>query len=881
MRHESPSGHGKIYKAVKCELLAYQPSGASGVSDTESKLVSSIERLLSSGTFFFSCGGDDVGRSGLLHRCQERAGSSPSHPMRTVESIFLWNFQLVANMAPESSADEQHHARRWISPLMQGFALTRTFADGGIKHSVSVISRRSVKQAGTRYNSRGIDDEGSVAIFTETECIVTASVGAEGCELFSLVQVRGSVPVFWTHSNSIEVTRNFEMTKPAFRRHLTSLADMYAITNRDDDQPGLVFVNLLSGSKAGESMLSAAMNSQLKAMADDGSSGGGAVLIDFDFHKYVNSTRTLEESLMPLMDTLRPSIYRFGHFDSRDPTTGQSGIFRVNCLDCLDRTNVVQMMIAWEAVMLAQYKSFPKTLPLFKEVFTDIWVRNGDAISTGYSGTASVLSRLVRTAGKAGSRGQIASMLEHSWRSANRFIVSNWEDAERHSAICHLVSRTPPSSRISSGAASPIPQEASPKDLTVWIGTWNIHGRRLDEVGIGGLAGWLTQAADIVVVNLQEVIDLNGMSVLFSSRGDGERSRTVDLEILRQLELMGAGEYVQVANESMVGLYISIFIKREYAGHVDGVGTNRFKAGFGGATGNKGSVSACFRLFKAVEIECVNVHLDSGEFRSQERMNQLAFILENASCTGVSLGRHPQSSMDGVTRTQFISGDFNFRCDGVDSLLAIELLQRNRLERLRKFDPFLTGSPNVLKLAGFREMPLVFPPTYKYNPSGLLSEKRTPSWCDRVFYRSVGPLELMPEQYLSAVECTFSDHKPVFASFAYSLSRPDEVQSTGISHSPSEEVQSTRIESRTLEEVQPTGISHSQTDEVQSTRIESRTVEEVQPTDIIESPTPIVAPITRPAPPVIDLLSGDVESEWVIPVPPVASASPRIPDLLS
>jgi len=37
----------------------------------------------------------------------------------------------------------------------------------------------------------------------------------------------------------------------------------------------------------------------------------------------------------------------------------QDGIFRVNCMDCLDRTNVVQAAIA-RAVMEQQVRSVPK-----------------------------------------------------------------------------------------------------------------------------------------------------------------------------------------------------------------------------------------------------------------------------------------------------------------------------------------------------------------------------------------------------------------------------------------------------------------------------------------------------------------------------------------
>ena len=55
-----------------------------------------------------------------------------------------------------------------------------------------LISRRSQNYAGTRYNTRGIDDNGNVANFCETEQILIA-----GDKLFSFCQIRGSVPVFF------------------------------------------------------------------------------------------------------------------------------------------------------------------------------------------------------------------------------------------------------------------------------------------------------------------------------------------------------------------------------------------------------------------------------------------------------------------------------------------------------------------------------------------------------------------------------------------------------------------------------------------------------------------------------------------------------------
>jgi hypothetical protein len=47
---------------------------------------------------------------------------------------------------------------------------------------------------GTRYFSRGIDSEGHVSNFNETEQIL---IDEESGTLFSHVQIRGSIPLFW------------------------------------------------------------------------------------------------------------------------------------------------------------------------------------------------------------------------------------------------------------------------------------------------------------------------------------------------------------------------------------------------------------------------------------------------------------------------------------------------------------------------------------------------------------------------------------------------------------------------------------------------------------------------------------------------------------
>lgn len=742
-----------IFRAVKCVLVPY----VAAVDDASPKHFGSIEKLLSSGTFYFTGGA-------CYHPNPDLLGVSS-------DDQFLWNHALIANF-PASS--------KWVALLMQGFVTGWPWA--------TLISRRSVKQAGTRFNARGIDDDGNVAIFTETQATV---IPIDGTPPRSFTQVRGSVPVFWSQTSNVQLVRNFEMTRAAFKRHLEFLKARYP-------NGPVVFVNLLSTTKAGEAMLTAEMTRHLE---EDCAGDPIPVLVDFDFHKFVHQSRPLEESLTPLLDALRPFVYLAGTACGGPNASVQKGVFRVNCLDCLDRTNVVQMMLAWES--LGGYIGESR-----REEFFDLWVQNGDAISRGYSGVGSVLSRLVKTAGKSGGGAQLANLLEHSWRSANRFIVSNWEDGERHDAIVNLVRNKESGRKCTSEDFHTI---------SLWVGTWNVHGRRIDET----VADWLIESADIVIVNVQEVIDLSASSVLFQSRGDDVRNRSVDIEVLRALEQMAPhSHYVQVSSESMVGLYMTVFVKRQFSDCIDHVKTLRVKAGFGGATGNKGAISVSFRIRKEIEIQCVNVHLDSGEFRAEERMNQLSFILDGSAIPP------RKTSPDEKTRCVFIAGDFNFRCDGVDPLVAIELIHKSKLEKLRRFDPYIS-TKNVLKHAGFRELPLLFPPTYKYDPTGRLTDKRTPSWCDRIFFRSTGPIELTNGEYHSVPRIHLSDHKPVYATFTLVNKRISPGQRASPPDSP-----------------------------------------------IVSPPLTLRKPAT-----LVDLLSGE-ENDWVMAKPASASNSVDIPDLL-
>lgn len=100
------------------------------------------------------------------------------------------------------------------------------------------------------------------------------------------------------------------------------------------------------------------------------------------------------ENVSTLVEALTPEITSMGfHWrDQHGVICNQKSVFRVNCMDCLDRTNIVQTALGRAVLesqlvklgLLAPYTSIPEQL---KSSFMVLWANNGDIISRQYAGT--------------------------------------------------------------------------------------------------------------------------------------------------------------------------------------------------------------------------------------------------------------------------------------------------------------------------------------------------------------------------------------------------------------------------------------------------------------------------------------------------------------
>lgn len=178
---------------------------------------------------------------------------------------YVWNYPMSKRLVEESVSNN------WLTPIIQGYVGVAEQEVNGRKLKLILISRRSYKHAGTRFNARGIDENGYVANSVETEQIVMYNGKA-----YSYVQIRGSVPVFWKQSGlraAVTLTKSPEAGYPAFTKHFDSLVREY--------KQVLVF-NLLSDRVHREAILSAAYKDSISIY--EKKVDANVAYCHFDFH---------------------------------------------------------------------------------------------------------------------------------------------------------------------------------------------------------------------------------------------------------------------------------------------------------------------------------------------------------------------------------------------------------------------------------------------------------------------------------------------------------------------------------------------------------------------------------------------------------------------
>ncbi|XP_058064402.1 phosphatidylinositide phosphatase SAC2 isoform X1 [Anopheles bellator] len=337
----------------------------------------------------------------------QRRGQAP-------DDRFYWNKNMVKDLLAMEDGEQ------WVLPIIQGFVQVEHCVIGNECFSLAVVSRRSRYRAGTRYKRRGVDELGNCANYVETEQVLSLRQ-----HQIAFTQVRGSVPVYWSQPGykyrpPPRLDRDETETQLAFQKHFSAELSIYQT---------ICIINLVEQSGKEKIIGDAYANHVLKYNSDK------LIYVTFDFHEYCRGMRF--ENVSSLIESLAPEAGSMGfHWrDQNGPICNQKGVFRVNCMDCLDRTNVVQTALG-KAVLESQLVKLGLAMPYsqlpdqLKAPFMVLWANNGDVISRQYAGTNALKGDYTRT----GER-KISGIMKDGMNSANRYLIQHFADTFRQTCI--------------------------------------------------------------------------------------------------------------------------------------------------------------------------------------------------------------------------------------------------------------------------------------------------------------------------------------------------------------------------------------------------------------------------------------------------------------
>lgn len=478
-----PMGRLRGHMVYKVAATEFMPMRERPLHDTdEDTYLALAKELLRTGPMYFSYSLD------LTNSFQRQSQSASNIPMwKRADDRFFWNRFIQSDLIDFSLGEHDTSGIRYgpqpgvdpyILPVMFGMLRITPARVQSTSFTFALITRRSRHRAGTRYFSRGIDEQGHVSNYNETEQIailndttgglsgfaggqsMSNSKTGQDLQVYSFVQTRGSVPVFWAEVNNLQYTpklqvRGVDTAVEAARKHFSEQIRLYGEN---------YMVNLVNQKgreervkKAYEQLVRILITSSSeKTEADEKTPEKMHVLepalkqkemdrlhyVYFDFHNETKGLKWHRAEL--LMNRLSEGLTQGGYFRGVEEAPGATGgqldtrstqtsVVRTNCMDCLDRTNVVQSMLGrWaltrqliDAGVLRQGENATDDR-VFEDLFRNIWADNADVVSKSYSGTGALKTDFTRT----GKRTR-AGALQDLRNSITRYLRNNFMDGPR------------------------------------------------------------------------------------------------------------------------------------------------------------------------------------------------------------------------------------------------------------------------------------------------------------------------------------------------------------------------------------------------------------------------------------------------------------------
>ncbi|CAO3565394.1 unnamed protein product [Mortierella alpina] len=375
--------------------------------------------------------------------------------------MFVWNQYLLENAFGEQTGIEN----QWALPVMYGFVDQSKLSILGRNVYVTLIARRSRYFAGARFLKRGANDRGYVANDVETEQIVsemsTTSFYSAGSTQAnpnhtSFVQHRGSIPLYWTQDGtnmSPKPKIELNVIDPYFSAAALHFDDMFKRYGAP-----CVVLNLIKAKEKTprESLLLKEFSECIEYLNQFLPEDKKIWHIKWDMSRAAKSP---DENVISVLEIIAERTFaKTGFFHSgynqevpesrqrRPRKSGearaiygsglQNGVVRTNCIDCLDRTNAAQFIIAKCALGHQLYSLGLIAEPVVPfdcdvvNMLTEMYHDHGDTIALQYGG-----SHLVNTMETYRKINQWTSHSRDMIESIRRFYSNSFVDAEKQDAM--------------------------------------------------------------------------------------------------------------------------------------------------------------------------------------------------------------------------------------------------------------------------------------------------------------------------------------------------------------------------------------------------------------------------------------------------------------
>lgn len=295
------------------------------------------------------------------------------------------------------------------------------------------------------------------------------------------------------------------------------------------------------------------------------------------------------------------------------------------------------------------------------------------------------------------------------------------------------------------------------RTVALCVATWNMQGQKelpvnLDELLLPAEADY---AQDLYVVGVQEGC---------SDRREWET---------RLQETLGP-HYVMLHSAAHGALHLSVLIRRDLIWFCSEVESCTVTTRIVSQIKTKGALGVGFTFF-GTSFLFITSHFTSGDGKVSERLLDYSKTIQGLAlpknvpdtCPYRSDAADVTTRFDGV----FWFGDFNFRLSG--GRVSVEAILRQdpgaRVPALLQLDQLAREMQRGSIFKGFQEPDIHFLPSYKFDIGrdsyDTSSKQRTPSYTDRVLYRSRHRDDICALTYASCPGIRTSDHRPVYGLF--------------------------------------------------------------------------------------------------------------------